>query len=116
MTKNNEKNNLAKGLKFILNLSNSKKEKLISILKDVQSVQASELTVKQKAIEIKKIMWSGQSASSKLLIGKLRIVGKYSVIDLESPIAQYIKQKNTMALMKFMLVIKLRYLNKRIYY
>ncbi|MEH1009199.1 hypothetical protein VDP25_15780 [Winogradskyella sp. ECml5-4] len=60
---------LAKGLKYISKLSKSKKENLISILKDVQNVQASELTIKQKAIEIKRIMWNDQSASSKLFIG-----------------------------------------------
>ena len=65
----NPKGNLEKALKFISNLSNSKKEKFIAVLKKVQGVQKLDLTTKQKAKEIKLIMWNDQSASSKLIIG-----------------------------------------------
>lgn len=66
---NNEESRISKGIKYFSKLSNSKKEKLISILKSVQKVQASELNVKQKEVGIKKLIWSNQSASSKLFIG-----------------------------------------------
>ncbi len=61
--------NLEKGIKYFSKLSSSKKEKLITLLKEVQSIQASDLKTKEKVLEIKKIMWSKQSPSSKLFIG-----------------------------------------------
>lgn len=66
---NNVEEKLEKAIEYISKLSSSKKEKLLSLLKEVQNVQSSELTIKQKAIEIKRIMWSDQSVSSKLFIG-----------------------------------------------
>ena len=63
------KTNIEKGLNYISKLSSSKKEKLMAILKKVKEVQSSDLTTKQKAKEIKRIMWSDQSTSSKLFIG-----------------------------------------------
>lgn len=63
------KTNIEKGLNYISKLSSSKKEKLMAILKKVREVQSSDLTTKQKAKEIKRIMWSDQSTSSKLFIG-----------------------------------------------
>lgn len=64
MNKNKEK-----AREFISKLSSSKKEKLMAILKKVKEVQSSDLTTKQKAKEIKRIMWSDQSTNSKLFIG-----------------------------------------------
>tara|TARA_R110002167_G_scaffold134709_2_gene320797 strand:- start:4728 stop:5105 length:378 start_codon:yes stop_codon:yes gene_type:complete len=69
MTKHKKKGNLEKGLSYISKLSSSKKEKLMVILKKVKSVQSSDFTTKQKAKEIKRIMWSDQSTNSKLFIG-----------------------------------------------
>tara|TARA_R110000782_G_scaffold159448_4_gene251611 strand:- start:1963 stop:2340 length:378 start_codon:yes stop_codon:yes gene_type:complete len=69
MNENNVKNNLSRGVEYISKLSSSKKEKLLNLLKKVQDIQASDLTTKQKAKEIKRIMWNEQSASSKLFIG-----------------------------------------------
>ena len=69
MNENNVKNNLSRGVEYISKLSSSKKEKLLNLLKKVQNIQASDLTTKQKAKEIKRIMWNEQSASSKLFIG-----------------------------------------------
>lgn len=70
MSKEEKKaNKLQKGLDYISKLSTSKKQKLIVILKEVQNVQSSKLSAKQKAKEIKRIMWNDQSASSKLFIG-----------------------------------------------
>ena len=69
MNKNKEKANLLKAREFISKLSSSKKEKLIAILKKVKDIQSSNLTTKQKAKEIKRIMWSDQSTNSKLFIG-----------------------------------------------
>ncbi|WP_298952330.1 hypothetical protein [uncultured Nonlabens sp.] len=63
------KSNLEKGLNYISKLSSSKKEKLMATLKKVKEVQSSDLTTKQKAKEIKRIMWSDQSTSNKLFIG-----------------------------------------------
>lgn len=60
---------LENGLNYISKLSSSKKEKLMAILKKVKKVQSSDLTTKQKAKEIKRIMWSDQSTNSKLFIG-----------------------------------------------
>ena len=65
----NAEKKLAKGLRYISKLSNSRKEKLISILKEVKSIQTSELTKKEKVIEIKRVMWTNQSTNSKLFIG-----------------------------------------------
>jgi len=69
MNENNVKNNLSRGVEYISKLSSSKKEKLLNLLKKVQDIQASDLTTKEKAKEIKRIMWNEQSASSKLFIG-----------------------------------------------
>lgn len=68
-TEDNTEGKLAKGLKYISKLSNSKKEKLISLLNNVKSIQVSELTKKEKALEIKRVMWTDQSTNSKLFIG-----------------------------------------------
>lgn len=64
-----EQNIIEKGLNYTSKLSSSKREKLMSVLKRVQDVQSSNLTAKQKAKEIKRIMWSDQSTNSKLFIG-----------------------------------------------
>ena len=56
MNENNVKNNLSRGVEYISKLSSSKKEKLLNLLKKVQDIQASDLTTKQKAKEIKRIM------------------------------------------------------------
>lgn len=69
MNENNVKSNLSKGVEYISKLSISKKEKLMAILKKVKDVQSSNLTTKEKAKEIKRIMWSDQSTNNKLFIG-----------------------------------------------
>lgn len=62
-------NKLEKGLSYISKLSSSKREKLMAILQKVKDIQSSNLTTKEKAKEIKRIMWSDQSTSNKLFIG-----------------------------------------------
>ncbi|UAB74520.1 hypothetical protein [Mesoflavibacter sp. SCSIO 43206] len=69
MNENKTKGNLQKAINFITKLSSSKREKLMSILKKVNEVQSSNLTTKEKAKEIKRIMWSDQSTNTKLFIG-----------------------------------------------
>jgi len=76
MIKNEKDNNdldLSKGLikatKFITNLSNIKREKILDLLKKVQNIQKSSLSKTEKASEIKKIMWTNQTPLSKILIG-----------------------------------------------
>ena len=69
MTQNYHKGKLAKGLDYISKLSSSKRKKLIIVLEHVKSVQSSDLSTKQKAKEIKRIMWNDQSTTSKLMIG-----------------------------------------------
>lgn len=69
MNENKTRGNLQKAINYISKLSSSKKEKLMTILKQVNKVQSSNLTTKEKAKEIKQIMWSDQSTNSKLFIG-----------------------------------------------
>ncbi|ALM22013.1 hypothetical protein AAT17_12620 [Nonlabens sp. MIC269] len=69
MINNKQKAYLANAIKHISKLSNNRKEKLMTILRKVNEVQSSNLTTKQKAKEIKRIMWSDQSTNSKLFIG-----------------------------------------------
>jgi len=60
-----------KAILFITNLSQTKREKLLALLIKIQKIQKSKLNTSEKAIEIKKIMWTNQSPGSKLLIGGL---------------------------------------------
>lgn len=69
MNENKTKGNLQKAINYTSKLSSSKREKLMRVLRRVQDVQSSNLTTKQKAKEIKRIMWSDQSTNSKLFIG-----------------------------------------------
>jgi len=77
MIKNEKDNNdldlskggLIKATKFITNLSNIKREKILELLKKVQNIQKSRLSKTEKASEIKKIMWTNQTPLSKILIG-----------------------------------------------
>jgi len=58
-----------KTIKFISKLSIKQKNKLLNLLREVQKIQKSELNKKQKAIEIKKILWTNQTSLGKLLTG-----------------------------------------------
>lgn len=69
---NNKKefdNKLKKGIDYISNLSEERRERILKLLNDVQKVHKSELNSLGKRTEIKRIMWSDQSARSKLFIG-----------------------------------------------
>jgi len=57
------------GTKFIANLSNRKREKILELLNSVQKIQKSSLSKTEKAAEIKKLMWINQTPLSKILIG-----------------------------------------------
>jgi hypothetical protein len=60
---------LKKAIDFISKLSEDQKQKIIKLLKEVQGIQKSELTIKEKSNEIKRVLWTEQSSKSKLLIG-----------------------------------------------
>lgn len=74
-TQGNNNNNketqniIEKGINFLIKLSERRRERLLNLLKKVQIIQKSDLSVSEKAKEIKKTLWTSQSPSSKLVIG-----------------------------------------------
>lgn len=60
---------IQKGIDFLLKLSKKQRDKLLGLLKEVNEVQKSSLSTKEKAKKLKNIMWTNQSVKSKLLIG-----------------------------------------------
>jgi hypothetical protein len=64
-------NEINKAIIFISNLSKNKRNLLIELLKEVQKIQNSTLSTSEKALEIKKIMWTNQSRGAKYIIGSL---------------------------------------------
>lgn len=60
---------IQKGIDFLLKLSNKQRDELLGLLKEVNEVQKSSLSIKDKAKKLKNIMWTNQSVKSKLLIG-----------------------------------------------
>jgi len=60
---------LNKGINFIGNLSNRKREKILELLKNVQKIQRTSLSKREKTADIKKLMWTNQTPLSKILIG-----------------------------------------------
>ena len=68
-TKNENSVKIQKGIDFLLKLSKRQRDKLLGLLKEVNEVQKSSLSTKDKAKKFKNIMWSDQTVKSKLLIG-----------------------------------------------
>ncbi|WP_204347092.1 hypothetical protein [Psychroserpens algicola] len=60
---------IKKGIEYIAKLSEKQRERILELLKEVQKIQKSELSTTEKTSEIKNLMWTNQSVSSKLLIG-----------------------------------------------
>lgn len=74
MEKSNQGDNeitvqVQKGIDFLLKLSKKQRDKFLALLKEVESIQKSNLTTEEKAKEIKKVLWSKRSVKGKLLIG-----------------------------------------------
>ncbi len=58
-------------LEYILKQSSEKQKIIYDLFKEIQKVQNSNLLLDEKRSEIKKIIWSNQSAKNKLIIGGL---------------------------------------------
>lgn len=74
MEKSNQSDNeitvqVQKGIDFLLKLSKKQRDKFLALLKEVESIQKSNLATEEKAKEIKKVLWSKRSVKGKLLIG-----------------------------------------------
>lgn len=74
MEKSNQGDNeitvqVQKGIDFLLKLSKKQRDKFLALLKEVESIQKSNLATEEKAKEIKKVLWSKRSVKGKLLIG-----------------------------------------------
>lgn len=73
MEKSNQGDNeitvqVQKGIDFLLKLSKKQRDKFLALLKEVESIQKSNLATEEKAKEIKKVLWSKRSVKGKLLI------------------------------------------------
>lgn len=60
---------IEKSINYIKNLSSEKQAEIISLLKQIQTIQNSDLSNKEKKKELKIILWENQTTSKKLLIG-----------------------------------------------
>lgn len=60
---------IQKGIDFLLKLSKRQRVKLLGLLKEVEVIQKSDLSLEDKSKEIRKVLWSSRSVSGKLLMG-----------------------------------------------
>lgn len=60
---------IGKSINYIKKLSSDKQAEIISLLRQIQTIQNSDLTIKEKKKELKVILWENQTTSKKLLIG-----------------------------------------------
>ncbi len=60
---------IEKSINYIKKLSSDKQDEIINLLKQVRTIQNSDLNKTEKKKELKKILWDNQTTSKKLLIG-----------------------------------------------
>ena len=58
-----------KDIDYFSKLSTKKQKKILTLLREIQEVQNSNLSFSEKTSKIKNIMWTNQSTQSKLFIG-----------------------------------------------
>lgn len=68
-SQNTDKEKINNAMDYLSKLGKKKAKKLIELLKQVEKVQKSDISLSDKSNEIKKILWTRQSAISKLWIG-----------------------------------------------
>lgn len=65
------KERLKKAEEYLKKLSGKQREKFLNLLKEIQTIQKSEISQKEKTAQLKLLLWTNQNIKNRLMIGGL---------------------------------------------